>query len=121
MKLVVPSCKDEFLIQAIKHYDSGIISMKEFKRDLRIIKKIHKELRRYLHDGTLDVRLTLNNFIIAYNQFGPFATALIFYDCDDIVKNLSIHFIVKLGRRDNLVDTFELSIDERLLSELNKI
>lgn len=69
----------------------------------------------------VNLRSLLNSFLIVYNQFGESSTALIFYQMTDDIVNLACHFIVRLGRRDDLVDSKQLSINEKLLEELFKI
>lgn len=117
----IPTSKDEFYMQAIRAYDPSCISMKEFKKDIRIIKKINRELKRWSEGEEINLRSLLNAFLIVFNQFGEYSSSLIFYQMTDDIVELACHFIVRLGRRDNLVDSRQVNINEKLLEELLKI
>lgn len=114
----IPSSKEEFYMMAIRSYDPSCISIKEFKKDLRLIKKIHKELGKFHADQEVNMRSLLNIFLIIYNQFGEYAPALIFFDMSDRMASDASHFMVRLGRRCDLVDMKQLSINEKLIEEL---
>lgn len=86
-----------------------------------MIKKIHRELKSWEAGNEINLRSLLNSFLIIFNQFGDISSSLIFYQMTDDIANLACHFIVRLGRRDNLVDSKQLSINEKLLEELFKI
>ena len=130
MILTIPNNKDEFLMLAMRNYDKTCISMKEFKKDLRLLNKIRKDICALVGNSDYSkIRPLLNNILIVFNQFGEVSTSLIFYtiqtSTDDQLreKALSIAclFIIKLGRRDNLVDNHQLSIDETILDKLQEI
>lgn len=117
----IPRSKDEFLMLAIRSYDPTCISMKEFRKDLRIIRKIKKDIQKWSNGNKINIRSLLNSFVIVFNQFGENATSLIMYDMDSDTRNLCCHFIIKLNRRCALVDKYQLNINEKLLSELYQI
>ena len=117
----IPQSKDEFIMMAMRAYDPTCISMKEFKQDIRIVKKIKKDIRSLGSNEFVNLRYLLNQFLIAYNQFQEAATSLIFYEMSDDDISLACHFIIKLGRRDFLVDSVQINTDEKLLEELLKI
>lgn len=117
----IPKSKDEFYMTAMRSYDTSCISLKEFKKDLRIIKKIHRELQQWSEGKEINLRALLNSFLIIYNQFGDSASSLIFYNLTNEMANLACHFMIKLGRRCALVDSMQLNINEKLLNELYKI
>lgn len=130
MILTIPENKDEFLMLAMRNYDSTCISMKEFKKDVRILTKIRKDICAMLGESDYTrIRSILNNILIVFNQFGAVSTSLIFYSIkasteDELqARALSIAciLIIKLGRRDNLVDNHPLSIDETILDKLQEI
>lgn len=130
MNLTIPDNKDEFLMLAMRNYDKTCISMKEFKKDLRLLTKIRKDIFSLVGGSDYSkIRPLLNNILIVFNQFGESSTSLIFYtiqnSADDELreKSLSIAclFIIKLGRRNNLVDNHQLSIDETILDKLQEI
>lgn len=106
---------------AMRSYDASCISLKEFKKDLRIIKKIHREIRQWDEGKEINLRSLLNSFLIVYNQFGDASASLIFYNLTKEMINLACHFMIKLGRRCALVDSMQLNINEKLLNELYKI
>jgi len=95
--------------------------MKEFKKDLRLIKKIHRELESWREGRDVNLRSLLNMFLITFNQFGDAASSLLFYQMNNEDISLACHFIVKLGRRNFLIDSMQVNIDEKLLEELFKI
>ncbi|HET8688157.1 MAG TPA: hypothetical protein VFM18_16100, partial [Methanosarcina sp.] len=121
MMHMIPKSKDEYYMSEMRAYDPSCISLLEFKKDLRLIKKIHRELKGWNEGKEINLRSLLNSFLIIYNQFGDASASLLFYNMDDEIKNLACHFMVRLGRRCELVDQFQLNTNEKLLSELYKI
>lgn len=120
--LSIPQNKDEFVFMAMKSYDICTISLDEFRKDLRIIRKINKELTKWKENpNKTNVRLLLNMFLISFNQFGETAVPLIFYKMSEENIQLSCMFISKLGRRNDLVDKHQVSVDLKLLDALNNI
>lgn len=61
---------DNFLIFAMKAYDSPKCIMSEFEEDLKRIKYIKRLIKRYKTTGELKERLILNHLIILSNVFG---------------------------------------------------
>lgn len=114
----IPASKDEFYMMALRAYDPSCISIKEFKKDLRLIKKIHRELNKMKSGVDVNMRSLLNIFLIIYNQFGEYAPALIFFDMSSEMASDASHFMIRLGRRCTLVDMKQLSINEKLIEEL---
>lgn len=121
MNYMIPVTKEEFIMQAMRAYDPSCISLKEFKKDIRIIRKIHRELKNWNEGKETNLRSLMNSFLIIFNQFREAATSLIFFQMNDEMISLACHFIICLGRRDNLVDSRQLNINEKLLEELLKI
>lgn len=117
----IPTSKDEFYMAAMRAYDPTCISIREFKKDLRLIKRIHRELVNWSEGKEVNLRSLLNAFLIVYNQFGEATASLIFFSMNSEVACLASHFMIKLGRRCDLVDAMQLSINEKLLEELYKI
>jgi hypothetical protein len=72
MQNIVYDLNDEnFMIYAIKHYDSPHCVLHEFEEDLKRVKYIKRLIGRYLSTGELKERLLLNHIIILSNVFGP--------------------------------------------------
>ena len=117
----IPSSQDEFLMTAMRNYDPSCISIIEFRKDLRSIKKIHKTLESYINKEEVNLRFLLNSFLVVFNQFNEASSALIFYGMSDEMINLACHFIIKLGRRDSLIDSKQLNTDKVLLEQLYSI
>lgn len=91
--------KENFLIYAIKNYDSnGHKGINEFQEELKRFKYIKKLLNRYRTDGILKERLILNHIIILYNVFGPEALVkMIFFKIDVIYWSDIKTFLVYLN------------------------
>lgn len=82
---------DNFLLYAVKAYDSPHCIMSEFEGDLKRTKYLKRLFRRYKVTKTLKERLILNHLILLYNVFGAeAATRILFFridECDyDILK-----------------------------------
>ena len=74
---------DNFLIFAMKCYDSPKCIMSEFEEDLKRIKYIKRLIKRYRTTGELEERLILNHLIILSNVFGTKnAVRMLFYKID---------------------------------------
>lgn len=114
----IPKSQDEFLLLALRYYDPTCISMLEFRKDLRMIKKIHRLLNEYSNGEEINIRVLLNCFLIVYNQFGEISSSLLFFNTSEKIINLACHFIIKLGRRDSLVDSMQINTDENLIKQL---
>lgn len=121
----IPLTKDEFMMVAMRAYDPSCISLTEFRIDLRNLRKIKKDLSILISDSPckrdINVRCLLNRFLIAYNQFGQTATELIFFFMNEEERKVAAMFMVKLGRRDDLVDKYQLNINASIFAELSKI
>lgn len=113
------------MMVAMRAYDPSCISLTEFRIDLRNIRKIKKDLSILISDSPckrdINVRCLLNRFLIAYNQFGQTATELIFFFMNEEERKVAAMFMVKLGRRDDLVDKYQLNINASIFAELSKI
>jgi hypothetical protein len=74
---------DNFLLYAMKHYDSPTCMMSEFEEDFKRIKYIKRLLKRYRQTGELKERLILNHIIVLSNVFGtPQSVRLLFFKVD---------------------------------------
>lgn len=71
---------DNFLIYAMKAYNSPHCIMSEFEEDLNRIKYINRLLKRYKTTGELKERLILNHIIVLSNVFGvEFSVRMMFF------------------------------------------
>jgi hypothetical protein len=87
---------DNFLMYAVKAYNSPHCIMSEFEGDLKRTKYLKRLFRRYKVTKTLKERLILNHLILLYNVFGveP-ATRILFFRIDeqdhDVLKTFLIY------------------------------
>ena len=81
--------EDNFLIYAMKNYNSPNVTMDEFEEDIKRLKYIKRLIKRYKSTGELKERLILNHIIVLGNVFGVEATVrMLFYKFDQ--EDLSI-------------------------------
>jgi hypothetical protein len=89
---MIDNLNDEnFLLYAMKCYDSPNSIMSEFEEDLKRIKYVKRLIKRYRATGELKERLILNHLIILSNVFGTRnSVRMLFYKVDkedyDILK-----------------------------------
>lgn len=116
--------EENYIIFAIKNYDNPQSStIEDFEEDMQRFKWIKRLLKRNKNNGTLNIPLLINHFIILYNVFGDAATPLLFYKLDKDFWSIVKTFIVYLGRLPEYPKTsiHDISIDEDCLSQLRKI
>lgn len=116
--------EDNYIIFAIKNYDNPQSStIEDFEEDIQRFKWIKRLLKRNKTNGTLNVHLLINHFIILYNVFGDAATPLLFYKLDKDFWSIVKTFIVYLGRLPEYPKTsiHDIPVDEDCLSQLRKI
>lgn len=87
---------DNFLMYAVKAYNSPHCIMSEFEGDLKRTKYLKRLFRRYKVTKTLKERLILNHLILLYNVFGAEpATRILFFRIDeqdyDVLKTFLIY------------------------------
>jgi hypothetical protein len=87
---------DNFLMYAVKAYNSPHCIMSEFEGDLKRTKYLKRLFRRYKVTKTLKERLILNHLILLYNVFGvEAATRILFFRIDeqdyDVLKTFLIY------------------------------
>lgn len=75
---------DNFMIYAMKAYDSPNCIMSEFEEDLKRLKYIKRLIKKYKITGDLKERLILNHIIVLGNVFGveP-AVRMLFFKFDE--------------------------------------
>lgn len=75
---------DNFLMYAMKAYNSPHCIMSEFEGDIKRTKYLKRLFRRYKVTKSLKERLILNHIILLNNVFGPLATSrILFYKIDE--------------------------------------
>lgn len=81
---MIDNINDEnFIIYAMKCYDSPHVIMSEFEEDLKRIKYIKRLIKKYKITGDLKERLILNHIIVLGNVFGVDACVrMLFYKID---------------------------------------
>ena len=75
---------DNFMIYAMKAYNSPHCIVSEFESDIKRTKYLKRLFRRYKVTKSLKERLILNHIILLNNVFGPEATTrILFYKIDE--------------------------------------
>jgi hypothetical protein len=76
--------EENFMIYAMKCYNSPHCIMSEFEGDIKRTKYLKILFRRYKITKSLKERLILNHIILLNNVFGPLATSrILFYKTDE--------------------------------------
>ena len=76
--------EDNFMMYAMKCYESPNCVMSEFEGDIKRTKYLKRLFRRYKVTKTLKERLILNHIILLNNVFGPEVTSrILFYRIDE--------------------------------------
>jgi len=89
---------DNFMIYAMKCYNSPNCVMSEFEGDIKRTKYLKRLFRRYKVTKILKERLILNHIILLNNVFGPQVTArILFYRTDEKDYDVLKTFLVYLG------------------------
>lgn len=95
---------DNFLMFAMKAYDSPNSIMSEFEEDLKRIKYVKRLIKRYRTTGELKERLILNHIIILSNVFGTRnAVKMLFFKIDEEDYDILKTFLIFLGYMPDLV------------------
>lgn len=111
---------DNFMIYAMKCYDSPNAIMSEFEEDLKRIKYIKRLIKRYKTTGELKERLILNHIIILSNVFGTRnAVRMLFFRLDEEDYQILKTFLIFLGYmpdtvtgiRSRNISTHDVSVD----------
>jgi len=87
---------DNFVMYAMKYYNSPLCIMSEFEGDIKRIKYLKRLFRRYKVTKFVKERLILNHIILLNNVFGPEATTrILFYKIDqrdyDVLKTFLMY------------------------------
>lgn len=90
--------EDNFMMYAMKCYESPNCVMSEFEGDIKRTKYLKRLFRRYKVTKTLKERLILNHIILLNNVFGPEVTArILFYRIDERDYDILKTFLLYLG------------------------
>lgn len=95
---------ENFMLYAMKCYDSPNAIMSEFEEDLKRIKYIKRLIKRYKTTGELKERLILNHIIVLSNVFGTRnAVRMLFFRLDEQDYQILKTFLIFLGYMPDLV------------------
>ena len=95
---------ENFLMYAVKVYESPNLLMSEFESDLKRTKYLKRLFRRYKITKNLKERLILNHIILLYNVFGAEATTrILFFKIDPQDYDVLKTFLIYLNIMPNLV------------------
>ena len=122
--------EDNFMIYAMKCYNTPNCVMSEFESDIKRTKYLKRLFRRYKVTKSLKERLILNHIILLNNVFGPEPTArILFYRIDhrdyDILKTFLLYLnmmpeVVK-GINGKNIKSDEIPVDMNIANILRKI
>lgn len=95
---------ENFMLYAMKCYDSPNCIMSEFEEDLKRIKYVKRLIKRYKTTGELKERLILNHIIILSNVFGTRnAVRMLFFKLDEQDYQILKTFLLFLGYMPDIV------------------
>ena len=121
---------DNFLIYAMKCYNSPHCIMSEFDGDIKRIKYLKRLFRRYKVTKAIKERLILNHIILLNNVFGPEATSrILFYKIEerdyDVLKSflcyLNIMPEIIIGINGSDIHSGGIPLDETVSEILLKL
>ena len=122
--------EDNFIMYAMKCYNSPHCIMSEFEGDIKRTKYLKRLFRRYKVTKSLKERLILNHTILLNNVFGNEATSrILFYKIDerdyDILKTFLSYLNIMpdaiYGIRGKNIHTSEIPIDTDVAKVLLRI
>jgi len=121
---------DNFLIYAMKSYNTPNCIMSEFEGDLKRIKYIKRLIRKYKNTSDLKERLILNHIIVLSNVFGTEACVrMLFFRFDSkdyhILKTflMFLNYLPKvvIGINGSNIYTSDIGIDLVVAKRLRSI
>jgi hypothetical protein len=121
---------ENFLIYALKFYDTPNCIMSEFENDMSRIQYIKRLMTKYFMSGEIKERLLLNHIVIVCNVFGPeAATRILFYKLDETYYPLLKTFLIYLnimpevvrGIRGQDIISSNINLDTRVVECLRKL
>lgn len=114
--------EDNFVLYAIKAYNSPHCIVSEFESDLKRTKYIKRLIRKYKVSHKLKERLILNHIILIYNVFETeAATRILFYKTDlrdyDVLKTFLnyLNYMPDVVKSINGKNIYSRDIQEDLL------
>jgi hypothetical protein len=122
--------EENFMMYAVKAYESPNCIMSEFEGDLKRTKYLKRLFRRYKTTKELKERLILNHLVLLYNVFGAEATTrILFYRIDekdyDILKTFLMYLnllpLMVKGIRGKDIATSNISVDLKIEALLRQI
>ena len=121
---------ENFMMYAMKCYNSPNCIMSEFEGDLKRTKYLKRLFRRYKTTKTLKERLILNHIILIYNVFGvEGATRILFYRVDekdyDVLKTFLLYLNFMPDRIKSIkgkeIISSDIKVDMHIADMLRKI
>ena len=121
---------DNFLIYAMKCYNSPHCIMSEFEGDIKRTKYLKRLFRKYKITKILKERLILNHIILLNNVFGPIPTSrILFYKTDerdyDILKTFLEYLDIMpdevVGIRGRIIHTSDIPLEPNIVEILLSI
>jgi len=95
---------ENFMLYAIKCYDTPNCVMSEFNEDIKRIKYLKRLIRKYKLTGDLKERLILNHIIVLGNVFGVSNTIrMLFFKLDQNDYSLLKTFLIFLDQMPDIV------------------
>lgn len=122
--------ENNFMIYAVKAYESPNCIMSEFEGDLKRTKYLKRLFRRYKTTKELKERLILNHLVLLYNVFGAEATTrILFYRIDekdyDVLKTFLMYLnllpTVVRGIKGKDIVTSHIPVDLSIAETLRQI
>ena len=119
-----------FLIMAMKVYNTNNLALSEFETDIKRIKYIKRLIKQYKVSHDLKERLILNHIIILANVFGVEATTkMLFHRIDqkywDILKVFLLYLNYLPDKIDSInskiINTREIPLDMNVVEKLRNI
>lgn len=99
---------DNFIIYAMKAYESPNTILSEFEEDLKRIKYVKRLIKKYKATGDLKERLILNHIIVLSNVFGVEATVrMLFFKFEKEDYHILKTFLLFLGYMPQLIPSIE--------------
>lgn len=99
---------DNFMIYAIKAYDSPNCVMSELEEDLKRLKYIKRLIKKYKITGDLKERLILNHIIVLGNVFGvPHTVRMLFFKFDEEDYSILKTFLLYLNYMPKVVENIK--------------
>jgi hypothetical protein len=122
--------EDNFIIYAMKAYESPNTILSEFEDDLKRIKYVKRLIKKYKLTGDLKERLILNHIIVLSNVFGvEAAVRMLFFKLDEedyhILKSflLFLNFMPQVVKKINghFINSSDITIDLFITKKLREI